>query len=182
MRKLVPLLIVLLMPLGAHAEDLLGVTAGSGSNIGGKLATGGGFHPGNMACDATDPRNCAPVDATKGLTVQGSAGGTAIPVVSSASAATATTTNVNLPTAGTYVQVLAANASRKGCSVQLPLDAATFAHSYLGTVAQQTAAGTVSGDIAIGGSLSCLNGGNVYQGAISVTGTTNSQKVYVVEE
>jgi hypothetical protein len=81
MKKVIPLLIALLVPLGAaNAEDLLGVTPGSGSNIGGKLATGGGFHPGNMACDATDPRNCAPVDATKGITVQGAAGGTAVPI------------------------------------------------------------------------------------------------------
>lgn len=58
----------------------IAVTAGSGTNILTKTDGSSANAYSMTLCDATNPDNCAPIDATKGLTIQGVSGGTVVPV------------------------------------------------------------------------------------------------------
>lgn len=120
-------------------------------------------------CDPNSPKHCAAPDANGNLpvTLSGTGGG----IITTPAGVTSTDASFTVTLGGTYQTVLAASATRKGCTFQNPSTATESVTFKFGT---QTTAYTINP----GQSISCnLSNGQVEQSLITATATTTSHAV-----
>lgn len=121
-------------------------------------------------CDVNAPTHCAAPDSSGALPVKitGGFGGS---VITNPSGVTSTDASFTVTTGGTFQTVLAASATRKGCTFQNPSTATEVVTFKFGT--QATAYTVLPGQM-----ISCnLENGQVEQSIVTATATTTAHAV-----